>query len=226
MHCEECLALSILLNNNIIKNGYIDDKPNIRSKDENIEVCTAIEGGFSNQLLFGDIIKPKQKYITDVNKYECKKCNNLNKCKHNYKNDISYCEYCNNERHLFTNGFMIIEGETIYNNTDHPTIIPFSIDLGNHGYKNLYESITKKEKQSEAYLLNKPLSLFIFYEWEISCEILRSIKSNVFKNIYIYSISIGQLYKNGIPINNSQHTQHQIKCYNTKCQNYRKVVKS
>lgn len=61
MHCEECLALNILLENNLIgKEAYIADSPDIIYKNIGIEVTSASQDPIENRLNFGKLPKENE----------------------------------------------------------------------------------------------------------------------------------------------------------------------
>lgn len=222
-NCEECQALTMLLENNLINDdAYVSDCPDIRSLTENIEVTSAIPndkiGKIENQMNFGDV--PKENEYTDPQKYNCDDCEFIQKCKEYFECDCPVCEKCKNKYAWLKSSFggFFHYGKVVYVGKSHPESIGLPLDF--YGYKEDIENAIKtKEKKSQKYQIQTN-GLFLFYDKEI--QKIEPIKSNVFKNIYIYCIFSGNLYKNWKLIKNYKRGMDHIFCYNTECDEYGK----
>lgn len=220
-NCGECQALTMLLENNLISDdAYVSDCPDIRSLTENVEVTSAIPndevGRFENQLNFG-IIKEKQ-YIK-LQEYNCDNCEFLQDCKEDFKCGYSLCRKCKGKNALLmsANNSLITYGEVLYANQEHPEPICYPVDFYG-SQKDIENAIKRKEGLSIKYSI-QTTGLFLFYDKEI--QKIEPIKSNIFKNIYIYCIFSGNLYKNWKLIKHYRRGGDTL-CYNTKCDEYGK----
>lgn len=214
-NCEECFALTLLLKNGLIsEDAIVSDCPDIQSDNENIEVTSAIRGPLQNRLNFGDL--PKEEEYTDMSNYECDNCEFLEKCQVEstcYSDPYVPCRKC--EKHcLLKDGFCVVPlGDAYYANGRHPRAIAWVEDYFG-SIDDLQNAIKRKEEKSKKYK-EQNLSLFLFYDKGI--EKIEPIDSPFFKNIYIFCLSNGCLYKNWRLIKKYQNSEH-TECHNVKCE--------
>lgn len=216
-NCEECLALNLLLSNGLIgEDSYISDKPDIINGDEGIEVTSAIDGEINNRINFGKL--PKDNEYINTNDYNCNTCEFLQLCKDEHEYDYCvYCKKCENNNFWLRDGFVIIaKGNMFYKGNEHPRAIGWTDDF--YGFEeDLKKAIERKERKSKNYKQQK-LSLFLYYDKEINK--IEKIESKIFKNIYIYCIDSGRLYKNWEVI--KTYSSITPKCYNKNCNEFGK----
>lgn len=216
--CEECLALRILLDNNLInKDAKVSDCPDIVSDDECIEVTSAISDEIDNRLNLGTL--PKENQYTNMSNYNCSTCEFLQTCKTNVRYDcISECVLCK-DKHLWLKDslFIISKGTAYYTNGEHPTAIgwPTSCECSEIDLK---RRISDKEIKSKHYT-GENLGLFLYYDKFI--DNVPPITSDIFNNIYIYCVNSGQLYRNWTLIKQISNNCFPI-CYNDSCNDYGK----
>lgn len=191
---EEYLAAGILKDINFIGNNFtVADKPDIISEDIGVEVTTKTTSAEGSKLLFGD--KKGIKSI-DLSTFACVSCTNFKNCNQELIfNDFPRC----NE--IKSSGVVLIDN-VIYRNPSFfymgkNTPVPISnseplIDLNCE--QDIQNIIFDKELKSGNYKKLKELNLFIFYEGDIPDTL--NIESKEFKNIFIYSIPTGKLYRN------------------------------
>lgn len=217
-NCEECLALTMLLENSLIgDDAKISDCPDIISKDENIEVTSAVIGKIENRLNFG--LLPKENEYINMSDYNCDNCEFSQKCKEESKYDyFVYCEKCKDKHFWLKDNFVIIsKGSVYFVNKKHPEALPWPEDYYGSS-EDLKKAIKRKEEKSKKYK-EQNLSLFLFYDKGI--EKIKPITSEVFKNIYIFCVDNGNLYKNWNLIKTYRHSGH-TNCHNTECNEYGK----
>lgn len=216
-NCEECLALSILIDNKLIDvNAVIDDKPDIISNDKCVEVTSAIKSQVLNQLNFG--LLPKKEKFTRPQNYECGSCTFLSKCKAEFNDgDIPRCEMCADIHNWFDLTFFNIPiGSAYYMGREHPSIVPYFFDhYGNAD--EIIDAIKRKEQKSLQYK-RRDVDLFLYYDKDISK--MKPITSNVFSNIYIYCLYSGSLYKNWEIIKEYSNMEFLLQCHNKKCDEF------
>ena len=216
-NCEECFALTILLENKLIGNdAKVSDRPDIISKNENIEVTSAIIGEIENRLHFG--LLPKESEYTNMANYDCNSCEFLLKCKEERHDCIVYCKKCKDKHFWLRNeGFTNSQGAVCYGGGRHPITIPHS--KNHYGEStDLEDAIRRKENKSINYE-KQNLGLFLFYDKEI--EKIKPITSSVFKNIYVFRTDDNKLYKNWVLIKRYSHGRLP-NCYNAECNEYGK----
>lgn len=217
VNCSECLALQILKDNGYIgSDAFISDKQDIRSNTNNVEVTIASSSKIETQACFGD--KPL-KHEVDMSYFDCPACDCMPECEREGTYEpIVRCRKCSVHKLLRDNGFVIEQGEAIYNHGKHPITLPWSSDyFGNR--ETIEYVIRTKEEKSKNYKGNN-LDLFILYSRCI--DNMLPISSNVFKNIYIYCINNGWFYKNWEMVKHYEQPPRII-CYNHTCENYMKI---
>lgn len=218
-NCEECLALTMLLENNLIGNdAKISDCPDIISEEENVEVTSAIADKIENRLNFGKL--PKDKEYTDLSNYDCNTCKFLSKCKEESKCDLYvHCEQCKDIHFWIKDDFINVSKGTVYYHKDkHPWALYWS-ESAYGSPEDLEKAIKRKERKSENYD-KKNLGLFLYYNKRIDKMV--PITSSIFKNIYVYCLDDGLLYKNWELIKSYNNLFGHTICYNTKCNEYGK----
>lgn len=221
-HCEECQALTILLENGLISDdAYVSDCPDIRSFAENIEVMIATPnnkiGKIENQMNFGS--GPKENEYTDPQEYNCNDCEFIQKCKEYFECDCPVCEKCKDKYAWLKSSFggFFHYGKIVYVGKSHPESIGLPLDF--YGLQeDIENAIRIKEEKSQKYQ-TQTTGLFLFYDKEISK--IKPITSDVFENIYIFCIDSGNLYKNWNLIKTYRHSGY-TNCYNTECDEYGK----
>lgn len=217
-HCEECLALQMLLENNLIdKSATICDRPDIVSNDECVEVTSAINDEIDNRLNFGKL--PKESQYTNMSDYNCNTCEFLQTCKTSICYDcMSECMLCK-DKHLWLKDsiFIISKGTAYYNNGEHPMAISWSASCEGSEI-DLKRRISDKEIKSMHYT-GKNLGIFLYYDRFI--DNVKPITSDIFNNIYIYCVNLGLLYKNWTLIKHYASSST-IVCYNKLCDDYGK----
>lgn len=154
-----------------------------------------------------------------MNDYDCDNCEFLQKCKKESEYDyFTYCEKCKDEHFWLKDNFMIIsKGSVYFANKKHPEVLPWLEDYYGSS-EDLEKAIKRKEEKSKKYK-EQNLSLFLFYDKGI--EKMEPITSSIFKNIYIFCVDNGNLYKNWNLIKTYRHSGY-TNCHNTECNEYGK----